>query len=81
MGFKALPTLISLFIGLLIWFVVPVPSGVDPNAWHLLAMCVGVIAAIDIACVVVAGQQEAVIAIAAAQEPAVSMARQASSTT
>lgn len=46
MGFKALPTLISLFIGLLIWFVVPVPSGVDPNAWHLLAMFVGVIAAI-----------------------------------
>ena len=46
MGFKALPTLISLFIGLLIWFVVPVPSSVDPNAWHLLAMFVGVIAAI-----------------------------------
>ena len=46
MGFKALPTFISLFIGLLIWFVVPVPSGVDPNAWHLLAMFVGVIAAI-----------------------------------
>lgn len=46
MGFKALPTLISLFITLLIWFVIPVPSGVDPDAWHLLAMFVGVIAAI-----------------------------------
>lgn len=46
MGFKALPTLISLFITLLIWFVVPVPTGVDPNAWHLLAMFIGVIAAI-----------------------------------
>ncbi len=46
MGFKALPTLISLFITLLIWFVIPVPNGVDPDAWHLLAMFVGVIAAI-----------------------------------
>ena len=46
MGFKALPSLISLFITLLIWFVVPVPTGVDPNAWHLLAMFIGVIAAI-----------------------------------
>lgn len=46
MGFKALPTLISLFITLLIWFVVPVPTGVDPDAWHLLAMFIGVIAAI-----------------------------------
>lgn len=46
MGFKALPTLISFFITLLIWFVIPVPNGVDPDAWHLLAMFVGVIAAI-----------------------------------
>lgn len=46
MGFQALPTLISLFITLLIWFVVPVPTGVDPDAWHLLAMFIGVIAAI-----------------------------------
>lgn len=46
MGFKALPTLISLFITLLIWFVIPIPNGVDPDAWHLLAMFVGVIAAI-----------------------------------
>jgi DASS family divalent anion:Na+ symporter len=45
-GFKPIPTLISLFISLLIWFIIPVPSGVDPNAWHLLAMFVGVIAAI-----------------------------------
>lgn len=45
-GFKPIPTLISLFISLLIWFIIPVPSGVDPNAWHLLAIFVGVIAAI-----------------------------------
>lgn len=32
--------------GLVIWFVVPVPSGVDPNAWHLLAIFVATIAAI-----------------------------------
>ncbi|WP_196758047.1 anion permease, partial [Stutzerimonas stutzeri] len=46
MGFKPIPTLISLFLTLIIWFAIPVPAGVDPNAWHLLAMFVGVIAAI-----------------------------------
>ncbi|MCU4378968.1 anion permease [Acinetobacter haemolyticus] len=46
MGFKTLPTLIAISIALIIWFIIPVPSGVDPEAWHLLAMFVGVIAAI-----------------------------------
>ena len=46
MGFKPLPTAIALAIGLLIWFVLPVPHGVTANAWHLLALFVGTIAAI-----------------------------------
>ncbi|RRD55982.1 DASS family sodium-coupled anion symporter [Comamonadaceae bacterium OH2545_COT-014] len=46
MGFKPIPTAIALALGLLIWFVIPVPEGVTPNAWHLLALFVGTIAAI-----------------------------------
>ena len=46
LGFKPLPTAIALGLALLIWFVIPVPEGVTPQAWHLLAMFVGVIAAI-----------------------------------
>lgn len=46
MGFKPLPAAIALAIGLVIWFVVPVPAGVSPNAWHLLALFIGTIAAI-----------------------------------
>ena len=46
MGFKPIPTLISIGIALIIWFIIPVPSGVSPQAWHLLAMFIGVIAAI-----------------------------------
>ncbi len=46
MNFKVVPTLIAVFIGLLIWFVIPVPDGVDANAWHLLAIFVASIAAI-----------------------------------
>ncbi|OUY07719.1 DASS family sodium-coupled anion symporter [Acinetobacter populi] len=45
-GFKPIPTAIALAIALIIWFVIPVPQGVEPQAWHLLAMFVGVIAAI-----------------------------------
>ncbi|GAA5011107.1 DASS family sodium-coupled anion symporter [Acinetobacter puyangensis] len=45
-GFKPIPTAIALVIALMIWFVIPVPQGVEPQAWHLLAMFVGVIAAI-----------------------------------
>ncbi|HMO48736.1 MAG TPA: DASS family sodium-coupled anion symporter [Rubrivivax sp.] len=37
---------IAVAIGLLIWFAVPVPHGVTPDAWHLLALFVATIAAI-----------------------------------
>ncbi|MDN5970068.1 MAG: anion permease, partial [Enterobacterales bacterium] len=43
---KPIPSLISIAIALIIWFVIPVPEGVSPNAWHLLALFVGTIAAI-----------------------------------
>ena len=43
---KPLPTAIALGIGLLIWFVIPVPEKVTPEAWHLLALFAGTIAAI-----------------------------------
>ncbi len=46
MGFKPLPMAIAVGIGLLIWFGIPVPQGVTPQAWHLLALFVGTIAAI-----------------------------------
>ena len=41
-----MPMAVAVAIGLLIWFVVPVPEGVTPDAWHLLALFVGTIAAI-----------------------------------
>ncbi|WP_421852148.1 anion permease [Marinomonas sp.] len=43
---RTIPGLISIFITLLIWFVVPVPDGVSANAWHLLALFVGTVVAI-----------------------------------
>lgn len=43
---KPLPSLIAVAITLIIWFIIPVPQGVTPNAWHLLALFVGTIAAI-----------------------------------
>lgn len=46
MPFKPIPAAIAVGITLLIWFVIPVPEGVAPNAWHLLALFVGTIAAI-----------------------------------
>ncbi len=46
MGFKPIPAAIALALALIIWFGIPVPEGVTPQAWHLLAMFVGVIAAI-----------------------------------
>ena len=46
MGFKPMPMAVAVAIGLLIWFAVPVPQGVTPDAWHLLALFVGTIAAI-----------------------------------
>lgn len=46
MQLKLIPSLIALAIGLIIWFVIPVPEGVKPNAWHLLAIFIATIAAI-----------------------------------
>ncbi|AWH88964.1 DASS family sodium-coupled anion symporter [Limnobaculum parvum] len=43
---RPVPSLIAIAITLLVWFVIPVPQGVTPNAWHLLALFVGTIAAI-----------------------------------
>ncbi|AKO93544.1 anion permease [Priestia filamentosa] len=39
---KVVPFLITIAIGVLIWFI-PEPSGVDPKAWHLLAIFVATI--------------------------------------
>ncbi len=44
--FKPVPALIAIGLTLLIWFVIPAPEGVSQNAWHLLALFVGTIAAI-----------------------------------
>lgn len=43
---KPVPALVAIAITLLIWFAIPVPAGVAPNAWHLLALFIGTIAAI-----------------------------------
>ncbi|HQU77826.1 MAG TPA: anion permease, partial [Azonexus sp.] len=43
---KPIPTAISVGLALLIWFVIPVPEKVTPEAWHLLALFTGTIAAI-----------------------------------
>jgi len=43
---KPIPAAIAVSLTLLIWFIIPVPTGVDPHAWHLLALFVGTIAAI-----------------------------------
>ncbi|MDR0228036.1 MAG: anion permease [Flavobacteriaceae bacterium] len=43
---KLIPALISITITLVLWFIVPVPEGVNPNAWHLFALFAGTIAAI-----------------------------------
>jgi DASS family divalent anion:Na+ symporter len=46
MGFNPVATAVACAIGLVIWFGIPVPDGVTPNAWHLLALFVATIAAI-----------------------------------
>ena len=43
---RPLPSAIAIGLTLLIWFVIPVPEGVKPNAWQLLALFIGTIAAI-----------------------------------
>ena len=35
------PAIISLVITLTIWFVIPCPPDVTPQAWHLLALFIG----------------------------------------
>ncbi|AKG08100.1 C4-dicarboxylate ABC transporter [Moraxella bovoculi] len=46
MPFKPHPALIAVLCTLIIWFVIPVPADVTPDAWHLLALFIGTIAAI-----------------------------------
>ena len=43
---KLVPAMVSIVLILLIWFVIPPPEGVSQNAWQLLALFVGTIAAI-----------------------------------
>ncbi|WP_279024996.1 DASS family sodium-coupled anion symporter [Gibbsiella quercinecans] len=43
---KPIPSLVAIAVTLVIWFVIPVPEGVAPNAWHLLALFIGTIIAI-----------------------------------
>lgn len=45
MGFKPIPAAIAIALTLIIWFI-PAPEGVKENAWHLLALFVGIIAGI-----------------------------------
>ncbi|WII94193.1 DASS family sodium-coupled anion symporter [Kingella negevensis] len=45
MGFKKVPAAIALALTLIIWFI-PAPEGVSDNAWHLLALFIGIIAGI-----------------------------------
>ena len=45
-SFRPVPALVAVAITLVIWFVIPVPEGVKPNAWHMLALFIGTIAAI-----------------------------------
>ena len=45
MGFKPTPAAIALALTLILWFI-PAPEGVAPNAWHLLALFIGIIAGI-----------------------------------
>ncbi|MEI7614611.1 MAG: DASS family sodium-coupled anion symporter, partial [Betaproteobacteria bacterium] len=43
---KPIPSAIVITLTLLIWFVIPVPEKVTPNAWHLFALFIGTIVAI-----------------------------------
>jgi len=43
MGFKLIPTIISVSLTLIIWFLIPIPQDVSANAWLLFAMFIGVI--------------------------------------
>jgi DASS family divalent anion:Na+ symporter len=41
-----IPCALVVCLTLVIWFVVPVPAGVTPNAWHLFALFIGTIVGI-----------------------------------
>lgn len=43
---RPLPSIFSVAVALIIWFIIPVPIGVSDNAWHLLALFVGTIISI-----------------------------------
>ena len=45
MGFKPISAAVAVVLTLILWFI-PAPEGVAPNAWHLLALFIGVIAGI-----------------------------------
>ncbi len=44
-GARPIPLLVTLLLGIALWFV-PAPEGVDPKAWHLLAIFVATIVGI-----------------------------------
>ncbi|MBU5617621.1 anion permease [Psychrobacter sp. TAE2020] len=46
MPFKPIPSAIAILVALIIWFIIPVPTGVTPEAWHMLALFIGTIVAI-----------------------------------
>ncbi|MGO2018348.1 MAG: anion permease [Psychrobacter sp.] len=46
MPFKPIQAAIAILVGLIIWFVIPVPTGVTPEAWHMLALFIATIVAI-----------------------------------
>src|ERR1700760_1427957 len=41
--FNLVPALVVVALTLVIWFIVPAPAGVSPNAWHLFALFIGTI--------------------------------------
>lgn len=46
MPFKPIPAVIAIAIGLIIWFLIPIPEGVSLDAWHMLALFIATIVAI-----------------------------------
>ncbi|MTD42568.1 DASS family sodium-coupled anion symporter [Erwinia sp. CPCC 100877] len=43
---KPVPSLVAVAVALTLWFVIPPPASVEPNAWQLLALFIGTIIAI-----------------------------------
>jgi DASS family divalent anion:Na+ symporter len=43
---KLIPSAVVVAFTLMIWFVIPAPTGVSLNAWHLFALFVGTIVGI-----------------------------------